>query len=178
MNIAPVEWMIMRRTSSPIALRLSFDCVDQRSGVGSRPSTTRCDFNASHNFFFLKPTFTEDTLFSLEFATENAVISVLSAQTELESIEVVRGKEAVTHATFPRIVVECSKPLKYVHGKINVIVNVPQDKTSVKYDQKIIKMNGYRVYSIGWNKQDDGGLFGVVKENFYCDPGFTIVLSK
>jgi hypothetical protein len=42
---------------------------------------------------------------------ENAVISVLSAQTELESIEVIRGKEAVTHATFPRVVVTC-KPGK------------------------------------------------------------------
>jgi hypothetical protein len=34
---------------------LSFAFGDQRSGVGSRPGTTRCDgiFNASRIFFFL-----------------------------------------------------------------------------------------------------------------------------
>jgi hypothetical protein len=49
---------------------------------------------------------------------ENAVISVLSAQTELESIEVIRGKEAVTHATFPRIVVDCSKAKPLMPGQV------------------------------------------------------------
>jgi hypothetical protein len=57
-------------------------------------------------------------VFSLEFATENAVISVLSAQTELESIEVIRGKEAVTHATFPRVVVECSNAKPLMPGQV------------------------------------------------------------
>ena len=31
---------------------LNFDCVDQRSAVGSRPRTTRGDYTASQIFFF------------------------------------------------------------------------------------------------------------------------------
>ena len=37
-------------------------------------------------------------------------VSVLSAQTGLESVAVIQGKDAHTHAFFPRVVVECSKP--------------------------------------------------------------------
>jgi hypothetical protein len=44
--------MFLRRTSPTMALRLSFDCADQRFVVGSRPSATRCDYNAMRNFFF------------------------------------------------------------------------------------------------------------------------------
>jgi hypothetical protein len=50
---------------------------------------------------------------------ENAVISVLSAQTELESIEVIRGKEAVTHATFPRVVVALKDVNPLIPGQAN-----------------------------------------------------------
>jgi hypothetical protein len=57
-------------------------------------------------------------VFNLQFATENAIISVLSAQTELESIEAIRGKEAITHATFPRVVVECSNAKPLMPGQV------------------------------------------------------------
>ncbi len=33
---------------------LNFDCVDQRSAVGSRPRTTRGDYTASQIFFFFR----------------------------------------------------------------------------------------------------------------------------
>ncbi len=39
---------------------------------------------------------------------ENAVISVLAAQIGLESVAVIRGKDAPTHAVFPRVVVTCN----------------------------------------------------------------------
>jgi hypothetical protein len=42
---------------------------------------------------------------------EDAVVSVLSAQTGLESVAVIQGKDAHTHAFFPRVVVTC-KPGK------------------------------------------------------------------
>lgn len=38
---------------------------------------------------------------------EEAVISVLESQTGMESVEVVRGNAAATHAVFPRVVVAC-----------------------------------------------------------------------
>lgn len=38
---------------------------------------------------------------------EEAVISVLESQTGMESVEVVRGNAAATHAVFPRVVVTC-----------------------------------------------------------------------
>ena len=44
---------------------------------------------------------------------EAAVISALESQTGMESVEVVRGNAAATHAVFPRVVVACKniKPL-------------------------------------------------------------------
>ncbi len=39
---------------------------------------------------------------------ENAVIGVLAAQTGLESVAVISGKDAPAHAVFPRVVVTCN----------------------------------------------------------------------
>jgi hypothetical protein len=50
---------------------------------------------------------------------ENAVISVLTNQAELAGIEVIRGKAAVTHATFPRVMVGCKDLASLIPGNVN-----------------------------------------------------------
>ncbi len=69
------------------------------------------------------------------------------------------------------------KPFKYIHGKIDVIMYCPDEKTN-DFEDKIVKTDGYCVYSVGSNKIDENGLFGYVNEKEYRDFGFTVLLKK
>ncbi len=49
---------------------------------------------------------------------ENAVVSVLSSQAELTGVEVINCKSAITHATFPRVMVKCKDLGSLIPGNV------------------------------------------------------------
>ena len=67
------------------------------------------------------------------------------------------------------------KPLKYMHGKITLLLADARIKYSVRDDKVPVKVNGYRVYSIGVNKRDDNGFQGYIKNKCYDDIGFSVI---
>jgi hypothetical protein len=67
------------------------------------------------------------------------------------------------------------KPLKYIHGEITLPLVDGRVKYSEKDKKVPIKVNGYRIYGVGYNKKDDNGYFGDLKGGFCDDIGFSVI---
>ncbi len=69
------------------------------------------------------------------------------------------------------------KPLKYIHGRITLLLIDAREKYSGKAGKTPVEVNGYRIYSAGFNKKDEQGFYGDFKGKFYDDIGFTVIQS-
>lgn len=67
------------------------------------------------------------------------------------------------------------KPLKYIHGKITLLFYDARVKYSVNSGLVPIKVKGYRVYTVGFNEEDEQGFCGSIKNRYYDDIGFSVV---
>jgi len=67
------------------------------------------------------------------------------------------------------------KPLKYIHGEITLLLTDARVKYSVMDDKVPVKVNGYRIYSVGFNKKDDNGFQGHIQNKYYDDIGFSVI---
>jgi hypothetical protein len=79
----------------------------------------------------------------------------------------------------PRVPIDLlnGEPLKYIHGKIILLLTDARVKYSEGDDLVPVKVNGYRIYSVGFNKKDDRGLQGYLNRKYYDDIGFSVINS-
>jgi hypothetical protein len=79
----------------------------------------------------------------------------------------------------PRVPIDLlnGEPLKYIHGKITLLLTDARVKYSEGDDLVPVKVNGYRIYSVGFNKKDDRGLQGYLNRKYYDDIGFSVMNS-
>jgi hypothetical protein len=69
------------------------------------------------------------------------------------------------------------KPLRYLKGDYQVIVNDYRNGLSPNPETELIKAHGYRVYSIGPDQCDDNGLHGTLKKKQYDDSSFSVTIK-
>ena len=69
------------------------------------------------------------------------------------------------------------KPLRYLKGDYQVIVNDYRNGLSPNPKTELIKAHGYRVYSIGPDQCDDNGLHGIFKKKRHDDSAFSVTIK-
>ena len=69
------------------------------------------------------------------------------------------------------------KPMRYIKGKYKAIVSDYRNGSSPEPEAELIKVQGYRIYSLGPDKCDDNGLRGMFKKKWYDDFGFSVTIK-
>ncbi len=65
--------------------------------------------------------------------------------------------------------------LKYEKGDFLSIMSDCRNVSVPHPNPELIKVRGYRIYSVGPDKHDDNGLHGDIKKKRYDDPGFSVI---
>ena len=67
------------------------------------------------------------------------------------------------------------KPMKYIKGNYQAIMSDYRNESTPEPDSELIKVQGYRIYSVGPNKQNEKGLQGSLNNKWHDDFGFSVI---
>lgn len=173
--LGPIHWKIYNKMLQALKL-LKIRAIFNNRSVKEIPNITFEDIH----FYIIKSKAVNKVWDKTQEIKNQKVMLITALQIELYKKKYHKLPDKLNDLVpefAPRVPIDLlsGEPLKYIHGEIILLLTDARVKYSEGDDLVPVKVNGYRIYSVGFNKKDDRGFQGYLNRKYYDDIGFSVI---